>query len=176
MKTLRLLFSSGLLLMMSSIAALAQSVQTDYDHSFYLARLKTYGFYQQERQPGDALAASPLNDRRIRNALDSQLSVRGYVNRGNAQPDFLIAYFVTTRKGLDIQDNRFGLLRRIGSVNVNQVTEGTLIVVFVDRLTQQEVWRGLMSGTIDPKHLDKDVNKGIAKLVEKFRKDQAGKK
>lgn len=93
-----------------------------------------------------------------------------------ARTDFLIAYFVTARKGLDIQDNRFGLLQRRGSVNVSQITEGTVVVVFVDSSTQREVWRGFMSGTIDLKDLDKDVNKGIAKLVQKSLKDQAGKK
>ena len=176
MKTLRVLFSSGLLLLVSSIATMAQSIQTDYDHSFNLARLKSYGFYQQERKPGDPLAASPMNDRRIHNALDSQLRAHGFGTNASGQPDFLIAYFVTTRKGLDIRDNRFGLLQRMGSVNVNQVTEGSIVVVFIDTGTKQEVWRGYVSGTIDPKDLDKDVNKGVAKLVVKFVKDQAAKK
>jgi hypothetical protein len=160
--------------MACAIAAQAQSVQTDYDRSFNLAKLKTYGFYQQEREPGDPLAASPLNDRRIHNALDSHLKANGFAASG--QPDFLIGYFVTTRKGLNIQDNRFGILQRMGSINVSQVTEGTIVVVFVDSTTRQEVWRGLVSGEINAKDLDKDVNKGIAKLVEKFLKDRAGKK
>lgn len=176
MTTVRVLFGSALLLLMSSIAAMAQSIQTDYDHSFNLARLKTYAFYQQERKPGDPLAASPMNDRRIHNAIDSQLRANGFGSNENGQPDFLIAYFVTTRKGLDIRDNRFGLLQRMGSVNVNQVTEGSIVVVFIDTATKQEVWRGFVSGTIDPKDLDKDVNKGVARLVQKFVKDQAGKK
>ena len=176
MKTFRLLFSCGLLLAVSSISAMAQSIQTDYDHSFNLARLKTYDFHQQSRKPGDPLAASPMNERRIHNALDSQLRAHGFGASTNGQPDFLIAYFVTTRKGLDIRDNRFGVLQRMGSVNVNQVTEGSIVVVFVDTATKQEVWRGYVSGTIDPDDLDKDVNKGIAKLVQKFVKDQAGKK
>jgi hypothetical protein len=176
MKTLRVLFSSGLFLLVSSIATMAQSIQTDYDHSFNLARLKSYGFHQQERKPGDPLAASPMNDRRIHNALDSQLRAHGFGTNAGGQPDLLIAYFVTTRKGLDIRDNRFGLLQRMGSVNVNQVTEGSIVVVFIDTATKQEVWRGYVSGTIDPKDLEKDVNKGVAKLVQKFVKDQAGKK
>jgi len=46
---------------------------------------------------------------------------------------------------------------------------------FVDSSTQQEVWRGFVSGTISAQHLDKDVNKGIAKLVQKFVKNQSGK-
>jgi hypothetical protein len=169
-------FCSGLLLMMGSVAAMAQSTQTDYDHSFNLAGLRTYDFYQQQRKPGDALAASPMNDRRIHTAIDAQLRSRGFGSSSNGPADFLIAYFVTTRKGLDIRDNRFGVLQRMGSVNVNQVTEGTIVVVFVDNATKQEVWRGYVSGTIDPKDLEKDVNKGIAKLIEKFVKDQAGRK
>jgi hypothetical protein len=176
MKTLRILFGCSLVLVMCSIASMAQSVQTDYDHSFNLAKLRTYGFYQQERQPGDALAASPLNDRRIHDAVDSQLKAQGFANSPGGQPDFWIAYFVTTRNGLDIQDNRFGLLQRLGSVNVNQVTEGTIIVVFVDSATRQEVWRGLVSGTINPKNLDKDVNRGITKLVQRFLKDQTARR
>ena len=174
MRTLRVAFSCGLFLMISSVAAMAQSTQTDYDHSFNLARLKTYEFYQQARKPGDPLAASPLNDRRIHNALDSQLKAHGFGN--SAQPDFLIAYYVTTQKGLDIRDNRMGILQRMGSINVNQVLEGTIVVVFVDSATKQEVWRGLVSGEINSKDLDKDVNKGVAKLVQKFIKDQGGKK
>jgi hypothetical protein len=174
MKRTRTLFICSLLLLACAIAAQAQSAQTDYDRSYNLARLKTYGFYQQEREPGDPLAASPLNDRRIHNALDSQLKANGFA--ASSQPDFLIGYFVTTRKGLNIQDNRFGILQRMGSVSVNQVTEGTIVVVFVDSTTRQEVWRGLVSGEINAKDLDKDVNKGMAKLVEKFLKDRAGKK
>lgn len=176
MKTFRVLFCCGLLMMFSSIAAMAQSVQTDYDRSFNLASLRTYDFYPQERKPGDPLAASPMNDRRIHNALDLQLKANGFSNSTSGRPDFLIAYFVSTRKGLDIQDNRFGLLQRMGSINVNQVTEGTIVVTFIDSSTRQEVWRGYVSGTINPKHLDKDVNKGVARLVQRFLKDRAVKK
>ena len=68
MKTLCVVFTCGILLMLSSMAAMAQSVRTDYDRSFNLARLKTYGFYEQARKPGDPLAESPLNDRRIHTA------------------------------------------------------------------------------------------------------------
>ena len=175
MKTLRALLCCGLLLVCAG-AVSAQSIQTDFDRSFNLAGLKTYDFYQQDRKPGDPLAASPINERRIHNALDAQLMAGGFRNVTGGQADFMIAYFVTTRKGLDIQDNRFGLLQRMGSVNVSQVTEGTLVVIFVDRATQQEVWRGYASGTINPKDLEKDVNKSVAKLVQRFVKDQAGKK
>jgi hypothetical protein len=172
MKLLCVVFKCGILLMLSSMTALAQSVRTDYDRSFNLAGLKTFGFYEQARRPGDPLAESPLNDRRIRTALDSELRAQGF--SPSEEPDFLIAYHVTTRRGLDIQDNRTGIgpWDRWGN---KQVTEGTLVVIFIDATTLQEVWRGLASGTIKEKDLHKDVNKSIAKLVRQFVKDQARK-
>ena len=176
MKTLRFTFGCSVLLILSSIAASAQSVQTDYDRSANLSALSTYDFYQQDRKPDDPLAASPLNDRRIHNALDTQLRIHGFVSNSTVKPDFLIAYFVTARKGLNIQDNRFGLLQRRGNVNVNQVTEGTLVVVFADARTGQEIWRGFASDEIKPKDFEKDVSKAVAKLIAKFMKDRAGKK
>jgi hypothetical protein len=175
MKTVRTLLTSGLLLLICTASGLAQSVQTDYDHNFNLSKLKTYAFAQQLRGANDPLAASPLNNRRIHDALDSQLQVNGFTE--TSQPDFLISYFVTTRKNLDIQDNRLGFFQRMGgSINVSQITEGTIVVMFVDRASNQEVWRGYVSGTINPRDLDKDVNKGITKLVQKFKKNQEGKK
>ena len=177
MKGLRVVLTCGILLLLGSMAAMAQSVRTDYDRSFNLSGLKTYGFYEQSRLPGDPLAESPLNDRRIHTALDSELRAHGF--SPGEQPDFLIAYYVTTRQGLDIKDNnRFGIgpWDRWGSIQVNQVTEGTLVVIFVDPATSQEVWRGLASSTINEKNLHKDVNKSITRLVQRFVKDQAGKK
>lgn len=174
MKTVRTLLSSSLLLLVFAVGALAQSVQTDYDHNFNLSKLKTFGFTQQQRGANDPLAASPLNDRRIHDALDTQLRASGLSSA--TQPDFVISYYVTTRKNLDIQDNRVGFFQRMGSINVNQITEGTIVVIFTDSTSNQEVWRGYASGELNPKDLDKDVNKGITKLVQKFKKNQEGKK
>jgi hypothetical protein len=176
MKTLRVVIACGCLIMSNSIAAWAQSVQTDYDRSYNLAKLRTYSFAEQTRPPGDPLAASPLNDRRIHSALDSQLQAQGF--RPSEKPDFLIAYSVATRMGLDIEDNRISgpPWDRWGNIKVNQVTEGTLMVMFLEPATRQEIWVGLVSGEINPKNLDRGVNKSIARMVVRFVKDQAAKK
>lgn len=174
MKSVRSILTSGLFLLICSAAAMAQSVQTDYDHNYNLSKLRTYSFERQERGPKDPLAASPINDRRIHDALDAQLKANGLSS--SEAPDFTISYYVTTRKNLAIQDNRLGFLQRAGgSINVDQITEGTIVVVFTDRPSGQEVWRGYVAGTINPKDLDKDVNKGVTKLVQKFKKNQEGK-
>jgi len=173
MKVFRNLFSCSLLLLCCGVAAMAQSVQTDYDRSFTLGKLRTYAFINEERGPRDPLAGSPINDRRIHDALNSQLQTNGYSE--SAKPDFQIGYFVSTKTGLDIRDNRYGWLQRRGTIDVDQVTEGTLVVVFIDAATQQEVWRGYATGTINPKNLNEDVTRAVTKLVQKFKKNQAGK-
>jgi Domain of unknown function (DUF4136) len=173
MKLIRPLFGCAVLLLLCGTAAMAQSVQTDWDRSFNLSKLRTYSFYQQERGARDPLAASPINDRRIHDALNSQLQANGFSE--SVKPDFQIGYFVSTKTGLDIQDNRYGWLQRRGTIDVEQVTEGTLVVVFVDTTSHQEVWRGYATGTINPKNLNEDVTKAVTKLVQKFKKNQAGK-
>ncbi len=175
MKALRLFIGCSVLTILFSLAAAAQTVQTDFDRSFNLGSLRSFDFASQDRTPGDPLEQSPLNDRRIHDALDSQLKLHGLTGESD-RPDFVIRYFVTTRKGFDVQDNRTGVLHRMGGLNVSQVTEGTLVVTFSDRSTGQEVWRGLVSGVITPKDLDKDLNKSIGKLVDKFVRNQAGRK
>jgi uncharacterized protein DUF4136 len=173
MRLFRNLFGCGLFLLLTVSAATAQSVQTDYDHTFNLSKLRTYGFVEQQRGPRDPLAASPINDRRIHEALNTRLQANGFTESG--KPDFKIGYFVTTKAGLDIQDNRYGWFQRRGNIDVEQVTEGTIVVVFVDSATDQEVWRGYATGTINPKHLNEDVTKAVTKLIQKFKKNQAGK-
>ena len=173
MRLVRNLIGCSVLLLMGFSAAMAQSVQTDYDHTFPLAKLRTFSFIQQQRGAQDPLAASPINDRRIHDALNLQLVTNGFTE--SAQPDFLVGYIVSTKRGVNVQDNRYGWFQRRGTIDVEQVTEGTLIVVFLDAKTQQEVWRGYATGTINPKNLNNDVNKAVTRLVQKFKKNQAGK-
>ena len=78
--------------------------------------------------------------------------------------------------GLDIEDNRISgpPWDRWGNIKVNQVTEGTLMVKFLEPATRQEIWVGLASGEINPKNLDRDVNKSIAKMVAAVRQGSSG--
>src|ERR1043165_2025150 len=106
MRLVRNLIGCSVLLLMGFGAAMAQSIQTDYDHTFPLAKLRTFSFIQQQRGAKAPLAASPINDRRIHDALSLQLVTNGYSE--SAQPDFLVGYIVSTKRGLEIQDNRYG--------------------------------------------------------------------
>jgi hypothetical protein len=155
--------------------ARAQSVQSDFDRAFDFSKLKSFAFAQQQRGPNDPLAANELNDRRIRTALDEQLVARGYT-RDSSGPDFLVAYHAATRARTSLDAWGYGPGRwRGGRVDVNQYTEGTLIVDMVDPGSKQLVWRGTATGTIQLKDVDKKIREAAKKLTERFVKDSKPK-
>ena len=176
MKTIRMISVMGILICLLAISAQAQSVQTDYDRSFNFSNLKTFGFAVPRRAATDPLANDSLNDGRIRTAIESQLIGNGYRTEGE-RPDFVIAYHVTTKNKLSVQDYGYGPPRWFGSrnISVNQYSEGTLLVDFIDTKTNQVIWRGRASGTLEMKGVDKKISKSVEKLVKQFIKDTTKK-
>ena len=167
MKTIMLAILLGLM----AVSAAAQSVQTDYDRSFRFSDLKTFSFADQRRAASDPLASDTLNDGRIRNGLESQLTANGF--KMNEKSDFVIAYYVTTKNKLNVQDFGYGPPRWFGSrdIRVNQYSEGTLMVDFIDTKSKQVIWRGRASGTLEMKGVDKKISKSVEKLVKQFLND-----
>jgi uncharacterized protein DUF4136 len=162
--------SLGLALSPASIPA--QSIQTDYDRAYDFSKLQTYDFVAQARGANDPLAANPINDRRVQAALDSQLVAHGYARDAGGRPNFLVAYHAATRNRVGVQEWGYGP-GRWGSrrIDVNEYTQGTLVVDVVDAATKQLVWRGSATGTIEPKEADKKIKKAVSKLMDQFAKD-----
>ena len=176
MKVIRAMSVLGMLFGLLVISAQAQSVQTDYDRSFRFSDLKTFSFVVQRRGAMDPLASDSLNDGRIRTAMQSQLIGNGF-RMETEKPDFVIAYFVTTKNKLNVQDYGYGPPRWFGTrnISVNQYAEGTLMFDFIDTNTNQVIWRGRATGTLEMKGVDKKISKSVEKLVKQFLKDSQQK-
>ena len=58
---------------------------------------------------------------------------------------------------------------------MDQYSEGTLMVDFIDTRTNQVIWRGRATGTIEMKDVDKKISKSTEKLVKQFVKDTTKK-
>ena len=172
MKAIRLIGVLGVLLGMLAVSASAQEVQSDYDRSSRFSELKTFSFVTQRRDATDPLAADSLNDGRIRHGLESQLIASGFKVE-TTRPDFVIAYYVTTKNKLNVQDYGYGPPRWFGSrdIRVNQNTEGILMVDFIDTRNNQVIWRGRASGTLEMKGVDKKISKSVEKLIKQYLKD-----
>ena len=176
MKAMRVVSLLGLVLGLFLGSAAAQSVQSDFDRTFQFSNLKTFSFAVQRRGATDPLAADSLNDGRIRTGLESQLIANGF-RMETDKADFVIAYYVKTKNKLSVQDYGYGPPRWFGGrdIRVNQDTEGTLMVDFIDARTNQVVWRGRAVGTLDMKGVDKKISKSTEKLIKQFVKDTAKK-
>jgi hypothetical protein len=172
MKAIRVIGVLGILLGLLIVSAAAQTVQSDFDRSFRFANLKTFSFAVQKRAATDPLAGDTLNDGRIRAGLQSQLGINGF-RMETETPDFVIAYYVTSKNRLNVQDYSYGPPRLWGSrdLRVNQYAEGTLMVDFIDTRTNQVVWRGRATGALELKDVEKKINKSTEKLVKQFMKD-----
>jgi uncharacterized protein DUF4136 len=162
----------AILLGMMVVSASAQEVQSDFDRSFRFSELKTFSFATQRRGATDPLAGDSLNDGRIRNGLESQLTANG-LRMETTRPDFVIAYYVTTKNKLNVQDYGYGPPRWFGSrdIRVNQYSEGTLMVDFIDTRNNQVIWRGRASGTLEMKGVEKKISKSVEKLIKQYLKD-----
>jgi len=172
MKTIKLMSMLAMLLGLMAVSAAAQSVQSDYDKGFRFSDLKTFSFVNQRRAATDPLASDTLNDSRIRNGLESQLTANGFKVESE-KADFVIAYYVTTKNKVNVQDLGYGPPRWFGGrdIRVNQYSEGTLMVDFIDAKSNQVIWRGRASGTLEMKGVDKKISKSVEKLVKQFLKD-----
>ena len=172
MKMITMMSMLVMLLGLMAVTAAAQSVQTDYDHSFRFSDLKTFSFADQRRAATDPLASDTLNDGRIRNGLESQLKANGF-KMETEKADFMIAYYVSTKNKLNVQDFGYGPPRWFGSrdIRVNQYSEGTLMVDFIDAKSNQVIWRGRASGTLEMKGVDKKICKSVEKLIKQYLKD-----
>lgn len=162
------------MLVPAAIAALAstawaQDVQSDWDRSYDFSKLHRYSFAVQNRRPDDPLAVNPLNERRVRSALDSQLTARGFVRDTTGQADFLVAYAAAMNRGVNIDD--YGPRWRNQRFQVNTVTEGTLVVDLRDARSKDLIWRGLATGEIRPEEAEKKIPRAVDKLIDKLVKD-----
>jgi len=171
MKTIRVIGVLGILLGLLVVSANAQTVQSDFDRTFRFSNLKSFSFAVQRRATTDPLVNDTLNDGRIRTGLETQLRANGFQSE-TGSPDFVIAYYVTSKNKLNVQDYSLGP-RFWGNrdIRVNQYAEGTLMVDFIDVKTNQVIWRGRATGALELKDVDKKITKSTEKLVKQFMKD-----
>ncbi len=124
---------------------------------------------------------SPIDDGRIRDAVDTELATRGWLEAEETdQADLIVSYGLGAESRTEVYETptsagyygyRRGGWYASSTVRTRQVTEGTLTLEFFDRRTKQAVWAGWASkripqgGSKDP---DKTIREAVAKILETF--------
>lgn len=162
-----ILLCIGILTSCSSI-----KVVSDYDTKVDFSTYKTFAFYKKGI---DKASVSDLDKKRIMRAIENELNKKGFVKSTN--PDILVSIFTKSREKVNVTDNNFGYGFGWGynpwffgstNLNINQYTEGTLFIDFIDKNKNELVWQGIGSGAMKMTNIDKKeerINEFVNKII-----------
>lgn len=149
---------------MLAMPAFAQTVKVDYDRDVDFSTFKTYAW--QEGRSG----ANPLVDKRIVQAIDAQLSAKGWT-RVESSPNALVTYraAINGRRQL----NAWGHGPRwsgMGTITEEMIYTGQIVVDISEAASERLIWRGLATDAVSDKadKNEKRLNEAIAKLFKQF--------
>jgi hypothetical protein len=145
-----------LLALLASACSTTPSVQTDYNGAYDFSRARSFAIVE----PGTvseslSVASNDILHNRISNAIRAALTARGFQVVGPGQADMLVSFLVTTENKTEIHEYNTGFAYQncwrcgpylgASSIDVDQYTEGTLFVDFIDPKSKQLQWRGVVS-------------------------------
>ena len=166
------------------VGCAAIQVAQDYDPATDFSALQTFAWTSsQQAATGDPRIDSPLRDTRIRSAVETQLSTRGY-RRADEAPQFRIQYQYLLQRtisahgptiGFGLGTGHYGRYGGVGigtGTRVSEHDEGTLIIDFTAPDSNTLLWRG--SGTHyytehkDPAKTTRDLDLLVQKILSQF--------
>jgi hypothetical protein len=161
----------ALVVIFFSVPALAQKVETDYDHSVNFNQYHTYSW-------GHVRSTDPFFEHRIRDAVDQDLQTKGWqlVPAGGDVTLTAVAIkknqaeYTTFYDGLGGGWRWHGWGGGMATTTVENIPVGTLVIDMYDTSTKQLIWRGLAHDQLSDKP-DKDtkkLEKAVNKMFDKF--------
>lgn len=172
MKILKLLFLLCLVILTSCSSV---KVVSDYDTKVDFTSYKTFAFYKKGI---DKASVSDLDKKRIMRAVEAELVAKGFSKSVN--PDILVSIFTKSREQVNVSDNNIGIGWGWGynpwfygrtNININQYTEGTLFIDFIDKNTNELIWQGIGSGAMKMSNIEKKeerINEFVYKIISTY--------
>lgn len=168
MKTLSAVLTSCLLASLGGCSTLR--VEADYDRDINFSNYKTYRWVVT-KDKNDPLLSNPLVEKRVRSAVNQVLLSNGF-NESRDDPDFFVAYHITSKERVDYRDFDYGHWSDSYSnhtVDMRNYTESTVTLDIVDGKSYQLAWRGWAMGpSSGVSESPEKINQSIAKILEKF--------
>jgi hypothetical protein len=151
------------------------STSTDWDESFDFSALSTYAWMEQGLEGG----VSEIMLRRLNMAVDDHMAASGFTKTEPDLADFLLAYHAGSQDRDQYDTYGYGSGGwwdgywggGMTTTTVRTYTEGTLILDVIDRASNELVWRGSASKTIDQMDSPDQRIETIRKAVDKLMKD-----
>jgi len=156
----------------------AQKTSAAFDEKVDFSNYKTFAFDQKG-------ARNPYVNALIVEAIERELTSRG-LTKVDADSDLKVVYLAATVPNLQVQNVPFyhvvnpAYSGMVGSATMNMwdVTTGTLVIDLLDRKSDRVVFRGTITDVLqrapsadlkaDAKIVSKPINKGVAKIFKKY--------
>ena len=172
MKLVRCIAMCTALSLAGLATSFAQQVQTDFDHRADFSQYKTYSW--EQIKPANSLWTS-----RIKNAVDNQLTAKGWTLVYQSADVAIMAIETTqTQRTLDTFYDGFGGgwgWRGFGGFGDATTTEhdykeGTLVLDIYDAKSKQLIWRGSLEDSLSDKAAknERNLDKGLARMFKAF--------
>ena len=171
----------GVVLLVSTLfsgVVQAQKTSAAFDKNVDFTNYKTFAFDKSG-------ARNPFVNAMIIEAIERELTSRGLA-KVNIDPDLKVVYLAATVPNLQVQNVPFyhvvnpAYSGMVGSATMNMwdVTTGTLVIDLLDRKSDRVVFRGTITDVLqrapsadlkaDAKTVAKPINKGVAKIFKKY--------
>lgn len=156
----------------------AQKTSAAFDEKVDFSNFRTFAFDKDG-------ARNPYVNKLIVEAIERELTTRG-LTKVDSDPDIKVAYLAATVPNLQVQNVPFyhvvnpAYSGMVGSSTMNMwdVTNGTLVIDLWDRKSDRVVFRGTITDVLqrapsadlqaDAKIVSKPINKGVAKIFKKY--------
>lgn len=181
MKVNRIYMLIGLIMI-----GLSGCATTDFDHKADFSKYRTFAWGKSEVDVSNPVYESDLITNRIQAAVEKELAKRGVVE-SSTDPDFIVKYHTYTeekKRSEGVYPYRYGFYPYgffpfafgwrypyyMGSpAEVEEYTEGTLVLDMIDQRTGELVWRGSVSGNVeDTARLKKQVERAVQAIMKKY--------
>ena len=145
-------------------------VVTDWDRDTNFSGYRSFEFAPS---PAEKKGPTPGNraflDKRIKRAVEAELTAKGFVLRESGRADLLVVYYLKLQDVVNVYTYGHYPRRWGGAASVHRYKEGTLVLDLVDRNLDEVVWRGWGEGIrADVQRSEEKIHKAVAKILKKF--------
>jgi hypothetical protein len=169
------MLSGGVSVALLLAACSGVRVSADFDPTTDFSALETFDWLPDAKPPGDGPELDdPLLDARIRRAVESTLTGRGFRAAGTGAPDFWIAYHIGVERKVDV-DTIYRSYGRVGwrgggyaDTVVREYEEGTLLIDVLRPGSGELLWRGSAQARLREQPSPEDREKRVREVVEKI--------
>ena len=172
-----------LLALLASACSTTPSIETDYNSAYDFGRARSFAIVEPATVSNSiAMSSNDILHNRISSAIRAALTARGFQVVEPAQADMLVSFLVTTENKTEIHEYNTGFAYRscwrcgswmgASTIDVDQYTEGTLFVDFIDPKSKQLQWRGTVSKRLSKSRTMEErkqmVDEIVTSVIAKF--------